>query len=277
MPCSRRCAPDVSAHREVVRRDEDQPDVTVVLHQISERARGASPAEIAHQADDLAVDSAAAFEAALQGVDVEQRLGRVLILAAAGIDDRDRSLDAVHQRRGLGRHPRFTGAHDDHVDVRAEGADAVFEALALDLRRGRRIANLARAHPQEVTGIVERKEGPRGGLGEVEHRPLVGQQRLQRASAEPGFRVLAQPGGQGTELVEQGPVELPRIEDVERAIHQTCSSGAATWRRKPSRSASRASHASTFGVAGPGCPNIRHRCAAAPAGMSPIEKRSPAT
>ena len=59
--------------------------------------------------------------------------------------------------------------------------------------------------------------------------------------------------------------------------HQTCSSGGATWRRNPSRSASRASHASRCGVAGPACANTCHRRAAAPAGMSPIEKRSPAT
>ena len=59
--------------------------------------------------------------------------------------------------------------------------------------------------------------------------------------------------------------------------HHTCSSGGATWRRKPSRSASRASHASTCGMAGPACASTCHRRAAAPAGMSPIEKRLPVT
>ena len=54
--------------------------------------------------------------------------------------------------------------------------------------------------------------------------------------------------------------------------HQTCRSGGAMWRRNPSRCASLASHASRCGVAGPDWANTRHRCAAAPAGMSPYRE-----
>ena len=166
-------------------------------------------------------------KAALERVDVEQGLGGVLIPAAAGVDDRHRPLDAIHQRRGLRRHPRLVGTHDDHVDVRAERPDAVLERLPLDLRRYGRVPDLARADSQEMTGVVERQERPRGRLGEVQHRPLVGQQRLQRAGAEPGLRVLPQAGGQGAEVVEQGAIELPRIEDVKKgdvALAQTSDS-----------------------------------------------------
>ena len=97
--------PDVAFHREVARGDEHHPDVAVVLHEVGERARGAPAAQVAHQPDRLAVDPAPVLEAALQRIDVEQRLGRMMVLAAAGVDDRDRPLDTVHQRRGLGRRP----------------------------------------------------------------------------------------------------------------------------------------------------------------------------
>ena len=209
---------DVATHREGVRRDEHHPYTAVVLHEVGERAGGTPAAKIAHQADGLAVDPAPALEAAFQGVDVEQRLGGVLILAAAGVDDRNRPFDAIHQCRGLGRHPRTLSPHDDHIDIRAESADAVFERLSLDLRGDRRIPDLAGSNPQEMTGVVEGEECARGRLGEVEHRSLVGKQRLQRTGAEPGFRVLPKPGGQGAEIVEQGAVELPRVEDMEEAV-----------------------------------------------------------
>ena len=170
---------DVAAHREGVRRDAHHPHVLVVLHEIGERASGAAAAQVPHQADGLAVDSAPLLEASLERVDVQQRLGGMLVLAAARIDDRNRPPDPIHQRRGLRRHPCFTGAHDDDVDVGAERPDAVLEALALDLRRRGRIPDLARADPEQVAGVVEGEKRPGGRLGEVEHRPLVRKQRLQ--------------------------------------------------------------------------------------------------
>ena len=87
-------------------RDEHQAHAAVVLHQVAERAHGAAALQVAHHADDLAVDAAARREAALQRVDVEQRLGRVLVLAAAGVDDRHGPRNAVHQlRRRARRNP----------------------------------------------------------------------------------------------------------------------------------------------------------------------------
>ena len=50
-----------------------------------------------------------------------------------------------------------------------------------------------------------------------------------------------------------------RTPDREYTSLQTWSSTGATWRRKPSRSASRASHASTRGMARPHRPKTRHR------------------
>ena len=76
-----------------------------------------------------------AAEPLAQRVDVEQRLGRVLVLAVAGVDDRG-GRPAGDQLGGAG--PRR--ADDDRVGlVGAEGQDGVLQRLALlDARAARR-------------------------------------------------------------------------------------------------------------------------------------------
>src|SRR5690606_41843861 len=69
----------------------------------------------------------------------------------------NRPRNRIHEPRGLRGTARFARAHDDHVDIRAEGADTVLEALALHLRRRRRVADLARpdTRSEEHTSEVQ--------------------------------------------------------------------------------------------------------------------------
>ena len=70
-------------------------------------------------------------EAAAQGVDVEQRLARVLVLAVAGVDDRGRGPAGDH----LGGAGVGVADHDRGRVVGGEGGDRVLQRLAL-LDRG---------------------------------------------------------------------------------------------------------------------------------------------
>ena len=137
--------------------------------------------------------------------------------------DRHRAADAIHEIGRVLRESLAPGAHDDDVDVGAESAQAVFETLALELRGGRGIANLGGPDSEEMAGVLEREVGSRGGLGEVEHRPLVGEQGLQRPGAQAGFGKLADVRGEGAQLIEPRPVELPRVENVKQRRVPNCS------------------------------------------------------
>src|SRR3970282_1944891 len=128
----------------------------------------------------------------------------------------DRGRYGRHEPRRLSGAPAFPRAHDDDVDVGAEGANAVLEALALHFRRRRRVANLARTNAEDVAGVVERQKRSRGRLREVEHRAARGQQALekQRAGLQLGHR--ADLRRELAELVQQSALETARIDDFEK-------------------------------------------------------------
>ena len=106
-------------------------------------------------------------EAAAQRVDVEQRLGRVLVLAVAGVDDRG----AAPARDELGG-ARPGRAQDDRVGlVGAERQHGVLQRLALlDARAaGGEVDDVGR---QPLGGQLEGAAGARRGLvEEVEDHP----------------------------------------------------------------------------------------------------------
>ncbi len=131
-----------------------------------------------------------------------------------------RAGDAVHQRRSARGVTRLGRPHHDDVNVRAEGADAVVEALALHFRGRCRIADLAGANAEDVAGVVEGQERAGGGLREVEHRPHLRGELLQRHGALGRLGNAAHVRRQQAELVEQRPVEAAGVDDVEeRACH----------------------------------------------------------
>jgi hypothetical protein len=77
---------DVVLHAADVGRDKVHLHARVHREHVGERADGAAVGEVADEADPEVVE---APDLALNGVDVEQRLRRVLAGAVARVDDRD--------------------------------------------------------------------------------------------------------------------------------------------------------------------------------------------
>ena len=157
-------------------------------------------------------------EAAVEGVDVEEGLRGVLVLAGAGVDDGDGPLHAVEQGGHMLGEAFHGVTHDDGVEILAEGADGVVFGLALDLGGGGAVADRAIAHADDLAGGGEREEGSRRGLDEVEHGPAVAQQSGQIVAALPGAADGADHVGELAKLVNGGPVELLGENDMEGLV-----------------------------------------------------------
>ena len=116
---------DVVRNLQFLRRNEDLLHVVEVGEKVRERTDRPPPEEIAAEDDRPPVHAALRLEGADERVDVEKRLGRMLVLPGSRVQDRDRAL-AVRElpRRLLGKALLGT-AHDDHVDVARERADRV--------------------------------------------------------------------------------------------------------------------------------------------------------
>ena len=116
-------------------------------------------AHVAHDADLQVADAALVLA---DGIQVEQRLGRMLMLAVTRVDH-----DGRRVLRNDVRSPRMLVAHDDRIDlVGVQRLDGVYEAFALD-RRGGRPAEVQRIGRKALFGELERAAGARGRL--VEH------------------------------------------------------------------------------------------------------------
>src|SRR5688572_1851497 len=90
---------DVLADLQLVRSDEEQANARVPAEQIDQRADRAAAEQVADERHGLArkrvlleaadeILAPPAGEGAVQRVDVQQRLGGVLVLARAAVDDR---------------------------------------------------------------------------------------------------------------------------------------------------------------------------------------------
>ena len=88
---------------------------------------GAGDAAVEDVADDPDLAAVEGAEAAAQGVDVEQRLAGVLVLAVAGVDDRGTGPAGDH----LGRAGVGVADHDRGRVVGGQGGDRVLQRLAL--------------------------------------------------------------------------------------------------------------------------------------------------
>ena len=151
-----------------------------IAQRLHERARHARVEDVA---DDRHLQPVQAPERLLHRVEVEQRLGRVLVLAVAGVDD--------VRAGGLGdqsRRPDLGVADDDHVRlVGRERARGVLERLAL-VDRGAGGADRHHVGREPLRRQLEAGGGARRGLEEEVHdrAPAQGRQLLHLALQRAG-------------------------------------------------------------------------------------------
>ena len=137
----------------------------------------------------------------LQGEEVAQGLGRMLMAAVAAVDDRDRRIVGGEPRRAVARM-----ADDDQVGIVGDDPHRVGEALALGGRAGGRIGAGDGVAAQPQHGALERQPG--AGRGLVEQR---GQDEIGRhigAAADPVAEIAIR------QLVEIGLGDLEDGLDV---------------------------------------------------------------
>ena len=118
---------DVVPHRDSRRRDEDELGAGGEAEETGQRSRRAPVAQIADQGNSQPIDPP---QLVADGVEIEQRLRRVLSGSIAGVEDRH----GGDGGRAVGR-PLLIVANDDGVGVAADDAHGVFDRLALDCRR----------------------------------------------------------------------------------------------------------------------------------------------
>ena len=173
---------------------------------------GAAAQEIAAENHGPVLQPADVLERPEQGVDVEKRLRRMLVLSGTRVQDRHRTVAVGKLPRHLLRKALLRRTHDYHVEVAGERADRVLARLALELRRRRRVAHAASGEAEDLAGGEVREEGARARLREVEHRALVREEGLEVKRALLRFRHEPYTVGKGGKAFEQGPVELLREE-----------------------------------------------------------------
>ena len=191
---------DIVAHRHGGRGDEDELGAFGLAEQSGERARGAAEAQVADEGDAQPVDAA---ELVADGVEIEQRLGRVLAGAVAGVEDGN----GGDGGRAVGR-PLLVVADDDGVGVALDDADRVFDRLALD--GGRELAGILGRDDiaaEPVHGRLEREPGAGRWFVEDGRQGVAGQRRG-------AARQVAHAIGRGEEPLESRPVELRHLDDV---------------------------------------------------------------
>ncbi len=127
---------DVVLHPEDLGRHVVDGDIFVALQQIGQRTHGAAALEVAHHGDLLAVEAADGSKLALQRIDVEQGLGRVLVGSGAAVQDRHRAFGLVQHPGSLLGKSGLGVPSDDQVHVACEGADGVLGRFALHFGTG---------------------------------------------------------------------------------------------------------------------------------------------
>ena len=204
---------DVGADLDDLRCDEAETDPGVEGQEERERPCGPAESEVTAEGDPYALDVA---DLALDRVEVEQRLGRVLAGAVAGVDHRD----------GGNRRRARCGAllivpEDDHIGIGGDHADRVLEGLSLDRTR------------EGVRGF-----GPQHRPAEAEHRRFEAQPRAcarfveERRHHPPRQPVVAHVGQRGCvteEMVEQRAIELLAADHVAEGL-RSCQSKASSRR-----------------------------------------------
>ena len=142
-------------HGQFGRRDEMECGVEMA-HGHDERVDGAPIFEVADQVNVQVVERALGLH---HGVEVEQRLRRVLVRPVAGIDHRHR-----REFTRIEGSPFEIVAHHDHIAVVRHHHNRVFEGFALCRRRHFRVGKSDDACAESVRGRLKRKACARAGL-----------------------------------------------------------------------------------------------------------------
>ena len=127
-----------------------------MAHGHDERVDGAPIFEVADQVNVQVVERALSLH---HGVEVEQRLRRVLVRPVAGIDHRHR-----REFTRIEGSPFEIVAHHDHIAVVRHHHNCVFEGFALCRRRHFRVGKSDDACAESVRGRLKRKACARAGL-----------------------------------------------------------------------------------------------------------------
>ena len=162
----------------------------------------------------------ASGESPLDGQDVQQRLGRMLVLAGTRVDDGNAPLvlpgvgQVVHHVGAAPGQVGFRAPHHDRVEVTGEHADGIEIRFALGLGRHLRVAGVLDPHPQQPGRRREGKESPRRGLREIQEHVQVRQQLRQLLSPLGGLGDLPDLLGHLAQVVDPLPVKLRRQDHV---------------------------------------------------------------
>ena len=176
--------PDVLAHAELGHGNEVDPGTRAAGQKIGERPHGAAEAAIAHEGD---LDVVRPAEFALDRIEVEHRLGRVLFGARARVEHRHVEPEPLHVAVDHeGRVLVVVAQNQGLRPIARDDARGVFQHLALG--RGGELARIlgidhlgAEADGREL----ERHTGAGGGLVEQHHHDLVAEDRLGLAVEQP--------------------------------------------------------------------------------------------
>ena len=114
---------DVAGQLQLLRGDKHEPDAGVAAHGSHQRMDRPAKLQVTAEADGQVVEMALFL---VDGDEVRQGLGGVVVAAVTGVDHRHQGVLRCHQRRAL-----LGVAHGDDVAVGADHPDGVRHALAL--------------------------------------------------------------------------------------------------------------------------------------------------
>ena len=156
---------DVAGQLQLSGRDKDEVDVLVAAESVDQGVDGTTELQIAAEAHGEVIQTALLT---VDGEEVGQGLGGVVVAAVTGIDDRD----VAELSCGIGG--AFLGvAHGDNVGVAAHGVQGVAHGLALGSRAGVGLREAQDAAAQTQHGGLEGETGTSRGLEEQGSQLLV--------------------------------------------------------------------------------------------------------
>ena len=114
---------DIAGQLQLLRGYKHKADAGVAAHGRDQRMHGTAELQVTAEAHRQIVHMAFFF---VNGHQVRQRLGGVVVSAVAGVDDRHQRVHGRHQRRAL-----LGVSHGDDIAVGADHPDGIRHALAL--------------------------------------------------------------------------------------------------------------------------------------------------
>ena len=156
---------EVTGQLQLVRGDEHEADAMIARQGVHQRVNGAAKFQVAAEADGEVVQTAA-FP--VDGQQVGQRLGGVVVAAVTGIDDGH----FCHLCGGIGR-ALLGMAHGDDVGVGADDAHRVADGLAFRCGAAAGLGEAQHTAAQIQHGGFKGEPGAGGGLEEQRRQLFV--------------------------------------------------------------------------------------------------------